>query len=219
MAVTGAARWVLVAVMGVMLVLGSARLVWVRRADRHLDVAEVLMGAGGLGMLVPGLSPASTGCWEGLFAADAAWLLAARIQHTVHLRRRAHVVSRRRAWEHYAHQVAANLAMLVMLTGSVPSGMGMPAVSMAAMAAAPGAGAMSAADGGAPVLSIPGALAVYFIADAARSAARLFAGRGGCSDPAPQRHRVGTVLAAPVLTVGRHVAMALGMAAMLLPIR
>jgi hypothetical protein len=218
MVVADVARWVLVAVMGVMLVLGSARLAWVRRADRHLDVAEVLMGAGGLGMLVPGLSPASTGWWEALFAADAAWLLAARIQHSVHLRRRAHVISRRRSWEHYAHQVAANLAMLFMLTGPVRSGMGMPPGSMAAMAAGPGAGAMSAVGGGPPVLSVPGVLAVYFVVDAGRSTARMFADRGGCG-VAAQRHCLGTVLAAPVLTVGRHVAMALGMAAMLLPIR
>jgi hypothetical protein len=81
---------------------------------------------------------------------------------------------------------------------------------------------MSAVGGGVPVLSVPGALAAYFVVDAGRSAARMFAGRGGCGgcgDPASQRHRLGTVLAAPVLTVGRHVAMALGMAAMLLPIR
>jgi hypothetical protein len=221
MAGSGAARWVLVAVAGAMLVFGSARLVWVRRADRHLDVAEVLMGTGALGMLAPHVALLPERWWAALFAADAGWLLAVRARHGAHLRRRSDVRSRYRSWEHYAHQVAANLAMLYMLLGSPPPGSGGAGDPMGAMVAASGPGAMPGASGGAGALwaKVPVVLAFYFLLDAGWAAARLLARRAGCYTPAAQRSRLGALLMTPALTVGRQVAMAVGMAAMLSPIR
>ena len=214
----GAVRWSLVAVMAAMGALGAARLVCVRGADRYLDVAEVLMGVGAAVMLTAPPDPVPRSWWATAFGLDAAWLVAACVRHRSHLRRRAHVRSRRRSWQHYVYQVAANLTMVPMLLTPSPTahwrhrGAG---GSMAGMAMPQGQ--VGVASGGRMWAALVGVLVLYFLADASLIMVRLHRREEACS-LVPQRGRLAAVLMAPALTVGRHAAMAVGMAVMLLPI-
>lgn len=211
-------RWPLGAVMGAMGVFGLARLVWVRRADRHLDVAEVLMGAGGLGILAVLPTWAMRPWWAAAFGLDAAWLVAVRALHGAHLRRRAPVRSRRRSWRHYTHQVAANLVMLYMSSApsATPDASGDGAGGVMAGTAIPH-DAIAASAGWSGRSMLTGALVLYFLADACWTVLRLGDRRRSC-ESAAQRGPLAAALTAPALTVGRHAVMAVGMAVMLLPI-
>lgn len=233
-------RWSLTAAMTVAMtavaMTGLVRLFWIRRTDRRLDAAEIIMSLGVLAMLVPAVNLVPATWWMWTFAAMLVWLLAARTMDAIHVRRHPHVLPRCRGWTHYVHHVMASLAMLYMLVGPVlsDSGAGRANAEIAAGSAGmPGMAAASSAAANQPPVAasiadaanslaldrwlglLPGALVAYFLADAVLATIR--SNQHGRSVHAQESGRLARLLTCRPLAAGRHVAMALAMAVMLLP--
>jgi hypothetical protein len=169
----------------------------VRRTDRHVDVAEALMGSAMVAMAAPLTVRLPGWWWAGLLAADAAWLavvLALRVLRVPACAPREH-------WGHYVHHVLAAVVMVSMAASTGPTTRLLP--SSGSAPAMPG----MAGGGSSGLLRL--LLAGYFFAYTMIAAARLTTAAASDRSPAPG-------WATPELLNARRVVMGTGMLSMLL---